>query len=253
MFTLMRNLRRNLIKNNTAGKYFLYAFGEFVLIVLGILVALWIDNWNQEQRELEREQFYLSGLKEEFQASLLKLDTLMAVNRKSYQTAGELLRQIPQASARDEAEISRMLLGALTYEIAYNPNNSLLMELINSGRLETFSSVDLRKHLTSWDSFLKSIHRQETILRTRRQHTQDLLLGPEGSIKTIAVYVGYASGMDLDGDGELHSNLPLIKSREFENNLLLFMLEAMNMDTVHYQPLRKEIETILGLIEAGLG
>ena len=70
MFTLMRNLRRNLINNNLVGKYFLYAFGEFILIVLGILVALWIDNWNQERQELKREQFYLSGLKEEFQVSL---------------------------------------------------------------------------------------------------------------------------------------------------------------------------------------
>ncbi|MEJ2583635.1 MAG: DUF6090 family protein [Robiginitalea sp.] len=252
MFSLMRNLRRNLIENKSFGTYALYALGEVVLIVLGILAALWIDNWNQERQELKREQFYLSGLKDEFQASLLKLDTLIAVNRKSYETAGELLKQVPEASVREEAELSRMLIEGLTYEIAYNPNNSLLMELINSGGLETFSSASLRKHLTSWDSFLESVHRQESNLRVQRQHTIDLLRGPEGSIKTIVVYTGVASGMDLNGDGNLHSNLPLIKSREFENNLLLFMLEAKNTETVHYAPLRKEIVMILELIEAGL-
>ena len=252
MFSLMRNLRRSLIESNSIGKYALYAFGEVVLIVLGILAALWIDNWNQERQEARREQFYLSGLKDEFEASGIKLDTLMAVNRKSYQTAAELLEQIPGASPDEEAALSKMLIQALTYEIAYNPNNSLLMELINSGRLETLSNEDLRKHLTSWDSFLESVHRQEENLRTQRQHTSDLLRGPEGSIRTIAVYSGFAPGLDLSGEEDLHSNLDLLKSREFENNFLLFMLEARNMETVHYEPLRQEIETILGLIEAGL-
>ena len=57
---------------------------------------------------------------------------------------------------------------------------------------------------------------------------------------------------DLGGDGDLHSNLALLNSREFENNLLLFMLEAKNMESVHYQPLKEEIETILGLIETSI-
>lgn len=252
MFTLMRNLRRNLIKNNAAGKYFLYAFGEVVLIVLGILVALWIDNWNQERQEIKREQFYLSGLKAEFEASLSKLDTLMAVNRKSYETAGDLLGRIPGASIQDEASLSKMLIEALTYELAYNPNNSLLMELISSGRLEALSDNALRQHLTSWDSFLESIHRQEDNLRTQRQHTTDILRGPEGSIRTIAVYSGVVPGLGLNRDKDLQSNLALLKSQEFENNFLLFLLEARNTELVHYDPLRREIETILGLIEAGL-
>ena len=252
MFSLMRNLRRTLIESNSVGKYLLYAFGEVVLIVLGILAALWIDNWNQERQEMKREQFYLSGLKEEFEASLSKLDTLMAVNRKSYQTAGDLLKQIPEASIEQEASLSKMLIEALTYEIAYNPNNSLLNELINSGRLETLTSPMLRQHLTSWESFLESVRRQEDNLRLQRQHTTDLLRGPEGSIRTIAVYSGVDPELGLSRDDALFSNLNLLKSREFENNFLFFILEARNMETVHYDPLRREITTILGLIEAGL-
>lgn len=254
MFTLMRNLRRNLIKNNAAGKYFLYAFGEVVLIVLGILVALWIDNWNQERQEIKREQFYLSGLKEEFEVSLLKLDTLIEVNRKSYNTAQELLQLIPRsATTEEESQISQLLIEAFSYEIAYNPNNSLLKELINSGRLETLSDTGLRQHLTSWESFVESVHQQENSLRLQRERTSDLLRGQQASIRTILVRSGAApQGLALDSGGELHSNLPLLKSREFENNLLLFILTAANIETVHYAPLRRKIETILGLIEAGL-
>lgn len=254
MFTLMRNLRRNLINNNLVGKYFLYAFGEFILIVLGILVALWIDNWNQERQELKREQFYLSGLKEEFQVSLQKLDTLIVVNRKSYVTAQDLLRLIPQSSSlEEESQVSQMLIQAFSYDIAYNPNNSLLEELMNSGRLETLSDRGLRQHLTSWESFVRSVQHQENSLRIQRDQTSDLLLAEEGSIRTILVRSGVdTGGLDLETSGELHSNLPLLKSREFENNLLLFILTATNIETVHYAPLKRKIETILELIEAGL-
>ena len=55
-----------------------------------------------------------------------------------------------------------------------------------------------------------------------------------------------------DEYGTIHINLPLLKSREFENNLLLFILTAKDTESIHYLPLRDKIETILRLIEDGL-
>jgi len=254
MFSLLRKVRLSLLEQKSFGRYALYAVGEVLLIVIGILAALWIDTWNQERQEMKREQFYLSGLKAEFQVSLAKLDTLIAVNRGSYRTAEELLRRIPEAeSAEQEAEISRMLIQALSYELAYNPNNSLLGELISSGRLETLSDSRLRHHLTSWASFVESVHRQERNLRSERERTTELLRTGEGSVRSILVYSGEMSlEPGRGGRAGLHSNLPLLKSRAFENNLLLFLLTARDTETVHYAPLRDEIETILGLIDSGL-
>ncbi len=251
MFSLLRNVRRNLLQRKSLGTYALYAVGEVLLIVVGILAALWIDNWNQERQEKEREQFYLSGLQAEFRASLVKLDTLIAVNRSSYATAETLLGLIPQAeSTHREPEVSQMLIRTLSYELAYNPNNSLLEELISSGRLETLTGRELRYHLTSWKSFVESVHRQEENLRSEREHTADLLRGPEGSIQTIMVHAGMAP--PPAGGEELHSNLPLLQSRVFENNFLLFIATARDTEKNHYLPLRAEIETILKLIAAGL-
>ena len=250
----MRRIRLKLLEQKSFGRYAIYAVGEVLLIVIGILAAFWIDTWNEERQEKEREQFYLSGLKEEFRLSLLKLDTLIAVNRTSYRTAEELLRRIPQAESADqETEISKMLLQAFSYELAYNPNNSLLKELINSGRLETLSDPRLRHHLTSWESFLESIHQQEGNLRLERERTSDLLRSEQGSIRSILVRSGEAPPeLELENREGLYSNLPLLKGREFENHLLLFILTASDTERVHYAPLRTEIETILQLIEAGL-
>ncbi len=254
MLTLLRRMRRQLAGEKQLGPYLLYAAGEVFLIVIGILIALAIDGWNQRRQEAQREAFYLSGLQSEFHASLVKLDTLIAVNRKTYHTSQELLTGIARArDRRDEVELSRMLIEALSYEIAYNPNNSLLTEMMNSGRLQTLSDPELRQHLTSWESFVESVNRQEANLRNIRERAMDILLGPEGSILTVMQDAGIAS--DYVGDGVTerdHSNLPLLKSMEFENRLLLFLATAEGTESNFYMPLRLEILRIQERIDASL-
>jgi hypothetical protein len=52
---------------------------------------------------------------------------------------------------------------------------------------------------------------------------------------------------------ENDSNIDLMKSREFENNVLLFILTGISAETAHYNPLMNEITAILALIEAEIG
>ena len=77
MSRILRNFRVKLLEEKNAGGYLLYAFGEIVLIVVGILVALWIDNWNDDRQMAKREQFYLAGLQKEFEQSRVKLAILI--------------------------------------------------------------------------------------------------------------------------------------------------------------------------------
>ena len=54
MIKFFRHIRRSLIQENKMGKYFKYAIGEIILVVLGILIALQINNWN-ENKKIENE------------------------------------------------------------------------------------------------------------------------------------------------------------------------------------------------------
>ena len=58
---------------NKPMKYARYAIGEIVLVVIGILIALQINNWNEAQKELKKEQQILINLKEEFQQNIAEL------------------------------------------------------------------------------------------------------------------------------------------------------------------------------------
>ena len=69
---IFRRIRHKLILDHKKSKYLKYALGEILLVVIGILIALQINNWNQKRIDKNTEQIYLNGLKEEFEISKLK-------------------------------------------------------------------------------------------------------------------------------------------------------------------------------------
>jgi len=63
MIKFFRKIRYDLMKKNKTGKYLKYAIGEIILVVIGILIALQINNWNETSKN-EREQIvFLNNLK----------------------------------------------------------------------------------------------------------------------------------------------------------------------------------------------
>lgn len=65
MIKFFRTIRKSLLMENKTSKYFKYAIGEIILVVIGILIALSINNWNQNQNRLKKETILLQQLKVE--------------------------------------------------------------------------------------------------------------------------------------------------------------------------------------------
>ena len=62
MIKFFRKIRQNLLLENKTSKYFSYAIGEIVLVVIGILIALSINNWNEERKAAIQEEIVLKSL-----------------------------------------------------------------------------------------------------------------------------------------------------------------------------------------------
>lgn len=62
MIKFFRNIRQKALTDNRIGKYFTYAIGEIVLVVIGILIALQINNWKEEKRQEVSEKEFFDGL-----------------------------------------------------------------------------------------------------------------------------------------------------------------------------------------------
>tara|TARA_R110001632_G_scaffold43376_6_gene110052 strand:+ start:55494 stop:56207 length:714 start_codon:yes stop_codon:yes gene_type:complete len=64
---LFRKSRSKLIKNEGVFKYLIYAFGEILLVVLGILIAVYLNNWNEERKEAKELENILSIIKDDLE------------------------------------------------------------------------------------------------------------------------------------------------------------------------------------------
>ena len=65
MIKFFRHIRQNMIQNSQVSRYFIYAIGEIILVVIGILIALQINEWNETRKDKLKERAYLSNLKKD--------------------------------------------------------------------------------------------------------------------------------------------------------------------------------------------
>ena len=80
MIKFFRKIRRQLIGEHRFSKYLLYAVGEIVLVVVGILIALQLDNWNENSKNATKEKEYLYGLKEDLDLFKMANTTLNSLD-----------------------------------------------------------------------------------------------------------------------------------------------------------------------------
>ena len=79
MIKFFRRIRQKQISEGKTGTYFKYAIGEIILVVIGILIALSISNWNEERKIKKAEIGILQNLKTELK---FNLDDLKKINRQ---------------------------------------------------------------------------------------------------------------------------------------------------------------------------
>ena len=107
MFRFFRRLRGRLLSENKYAKYFLYAMGEIVLIVIGILIALQVNNYNQKRILNSEEKSLIMALQIEFMNNLSELDALIEVNSGNIESAREMAQLIdPNGITLDEKEVA---------------------------------------------------------------------------------------------------------------------------------------------------
>ena len=248
-----RKIRSRLLEDRKFGNYLAYAIGEIILVVIGILIALAINNSNQDRIDREREQVYLAGLRQEFRFSRVKLQELITVNRQNLEGAKKIMEYMTDPEAQPtEQQVSELLYSALSLDVAFNPNNSLLQEMINSGSLKGISSDELRIRLTNWISTLDDIAKQEENLAMNREKVVDLFRSGDYSLKTVFDLAGASKELDIAQGNGSPGNLGILESRAFENNMLIFIATTYATGEAHYDPLLEELDRILELIEKEL-
>ena len=105
MLTFLRRIRRSLIESGSPRKYLLYAIGEIALVVIGILIALQINNWNEREKLLKKEKEILLLLEEELHDNIGVFDRVNTLNKENLRRMKDYLNNPSAYSHPDSTQI----------------------------------------------------------------------------------------------------------------------------------------------------
>lgn len=148
MIKFFRKIRLNLLSENKFNKYFFYALGEIILVVIGILIALQINNWNQNQLNKQKESQYYERLLDDAKE---EKNILEAVINYSYQVVHHAKKAIavyensPNASSIPVENLIDMYQASQLQDP--NPASSTYKELIASGQINLLQNDSLKAAL----------------------------------------------------------------------------------------------------------
>ena len=93
MIKFFRKIRLTLMNENKSTKYLKYAIGEIILVVIGILIALQINNWNENRKEHKQAIQYLKEFKKDLQTDTLQFNYIITLLDENMQSEIKVLKQ----------------------------------------------------------------------------------------------------------------------------------------------------------------
>lgn len=142
------------MNENKLSKYLLYAIGEILLVVIGILIALQINNWNENKKESFRALTLLENLVEEIKQDSIYFNNVYEVEKNTFLKSAELLFDIhsnPELKVKDDSVMPMAFrLACFTPVIKFSDN--AYKELTSSDLLNRIKSEKLKRDLHEYYS-----------------------------------------------------------------------------------------------------
>jgi hypothetical protein len=221
MFRFFRTLRQRLLTENRFRNYFLYALGEIFLVVIGILIALQVNTWNDDRKERVQEQRLLAALEDEVSTNLGLLRNQVEIAKNDHEASLRLSEFTgPEPVLPPERELAQILVDAFKLYPSFSPNLGVLTESINSGSLSLIQDMGLRTELASMEAKIQQINAQEGFVVQMNNKTQQFFLD-YGNFRKHMTQISrnprYTPG-HFPNEPERFLSLPA-----FENHLFLYL------------------------------
>ena len=205
MIKFFRKIRQNLLNEGKTGKYLKYAVGEIVLVVIGILIALQINNWNEHRKAKTQEKNLVLNLtedlasdKERFAFNLKETNDILNVYKQLYEIGANKKKD----SIIDNPNYVRKLL-------KFSPNMNQDYATLS----DKITNDEIRESLLLYDWELNNFEAEFSEFQIVIERIR-IFLGEKGKYKLEGLY--NTDNMDnaiyLDKD----QLIPLAKTVEFQ-------------------------------------
>lgn len=174
MLKLFRRIRRKLIKEGNLKRYLVYAIGEIFLVVIGILIALQLNNLNEGKKEALKEYEILLSLQEDFNSNLVELENTLKTIPKIKEG---IMVELGYVGISESLLSDEMKNEIRNNEFAQtNIFNGTLTSILSSEKLEIINSDSLKKLLTTYPAYVNSFTRLENSLEDYVRNVQRPIL-----------------------------------------------------------------------------
>ena len=166
MIKIFRKIRQNLLSEGKTGKYLKYAIGEIVLVVIGILIALQINNKNQQRISFNEEQVLLKILKDDFTNRLNELEYLNVGRQNAVDIIEQLMSLIDNQQNGYDDKVMDSLLAMSTTTYRFNEKFATMDMLFNSGKVNALSNDSLKFLLSNWPANVEEMLEEQRLIVT---------------------------------------------------------------------------------------
>ena len=172
---LFRNVRQQLASENKVMAYLRYAIGEIILVVIGILIALQVNNWNSVRIEKNKESAYLNNINRDLNEQIKSIVVQMNYEMKMSQKARSIIKYYKEHHKFKVDSSFTSAIGSLTSRRTFVKINPTYTELLSSGNVDIISDNKFKGNLIN---YYQKLERVELIINKNNNLFTDAVFVP---------------------------------------------------------------------------
>jgi len=224
MIKFFRHIRKSLLMENKTSKYFKYAIGEIVLVVIGILIALQINNWNEISKEQAKETNYLKNLQRDLNDQIVSIDNQIVNATNFINAASYLITYFNGNSTKNIDSVFFTKLSDLHTRKTFVITDPTYTDLLSSGNINLISKEIFKDQLIQ---YYQELERIEKVI----QNNNTLLVDQQfaSTFLDIGYYFSNISADKLNTAAKVKSlELTSLYNKELENISKKLLLNSEN-------------------------
>ena len=159
MIKFFRKIRQSFLDEGKTSKYFKYAIGEIILVVIGILIALQINNWNNDRINASREASYITNIERDLNNQIKAIDLQIDFEKEVTTYCRIALKPYNETNTFKIDSSTAIALGSITSRRTFLNPNPAYTELISSGNIELLKNETFKDQLINYYQELERIEK----------------------------------------------------------------------------------------------
>jgi len=241
MIKFFRHIRKSLIEKNQMGKYFKYAIGEILLVVIGILIALQINNWNQAKKDRKLEKQYYCRLLEDVRQDYSNYEYSLELLNERIDANNIMIQRLLDDTLPLDSITPNLLRSVKFSNRNYRATTDALEDIKSSGNLNILTDLSIKNKLAS---YYESMARSSSIIETNGKAITDKRFFEKKDLVSSG-WIKIAE--ELNGIDTTKVDLDLLNSKV---NFTAEIRDLLLNDAIFYLGINSRNKQILKLLEA---